>query len=201
MSDAAAADMIDVVFDLKGTRVPSGYAFSLWNEVVRCLPWLGKEPNAGIIPLRGSESGDDLLLSQRTKLVLRLPTTLAKRALELSGQQLNVDGSVLLVGGAKEKQLQPATTIHAYIVESSLGEVEFLAAIEAQLQEMKIPCKLICNKKMALKSPKQVINGYGLVLHDLKPAASLYIQSVGLGGARHFGCGMFVHYKAITGLD
>ncbi len=201
MSDETAASVIDVVFDLKGVSVPAGYAFSLWREVVRCLPWLEQVKHAGIVPLRGSASGEDLLLSRRTKLVLRLPASLAWQAVELSGQQLNVDGSALLVGLAREKQLQPATTLHARMVESSLGEVEFLAEMTEKLQEMKIPCKLICSKRVVVKNSQRTLEGFGLVLHDLKPDASLYIQSVGLGGARGLGCGIFVRYKAITGLD
>lgn len=193
--------MIDVVFDLDGKFVPDGYVFALWREIVRFLPWLEQAPHAGIIPLRGSESGGGTLLSQRTKLILRLPVALAKKAIELSGQRLNVDGCTLIVGQSREKSLKPATTLHAYIVESGLGEIEFLADMNARLQEMKIPCKLICSKQLTIQSKQEMLQGYGLVLHDLKPDASLYIQSVGLGGARHYGCGMFVHYKAITGLD
>ncbi len=201
MSNKAIPEVTDMVFDLTGSRVPAGYAFSLWREVVRCLPWLEEVQNAGIVPLRGSVSGEDTLLSHRAKLVLRLPASFAQRALELCGKQLNVDGSVLVVGKAKEKQLQPATTLHAYIVESGLGEVEFLADMTKKLQEMKIPCNLICSKQITVKSSKEELTGYGLVLHDLKPEASLRIQREGLGGARHSGCGIFLHYKTITGLD
>lgn len=200
MNDEAPS-VIDVLFDLQGSFVPAGYAFSLWSEIVRCLPWIAQVPHVGIVPLRGSESGGGTLLSQRTKLVLRLPVEYAKKAIELSGQQLNVDGSALIVGAAREKALTAATTVHAYIVASELDEVEFLADMNAKLQEMKIPCKLICSKQIVVQGAKEVLKGYGLVLHDLKPEASLQIQRVGLGGARHYGCGMFVHYKAITGLD
>jgi CRISPR-associated protein Cas6 len=200
MSDETSA-VIDVVYDLQGTYVPAGYAFSLWREIVRCLPWIEQVQHVGIVPLRGSESDGGTLLSQRTKLVLRLPAALAQKALELSGQQLNVDGSVLKVGQARERELKPSTTVHAYIVESELGEVEFLADMNAKLQEMKIPCKLICSKQITVRSKDKTLQGYGLVLHDLKPDASLQIQRVGLGGSRRYGCGMFVHYKAISGLD
>lgn len=200
MSDETPT-MIDVVFDLQGKFVPEGYAMPLWQEMVRCLPWLEQAPHAGIVPLRGSESGGGTLLSQRTKLVLRLPQALAKKAIELSGKQLNVDGSVLLVGASRERELKPSNTLHAYIVESELGEVEFLADMNEKLQGMNIPCKLICSKQLVIKNPRHTLKGYGLVLHELKPEASLQIQRVGLGGARHYGCGMFVHYKAITGLD
>jgi len=87
------------------------------------------------------------------------------------------------------------------MVESNLGEVEFIADMKQKLQAMNIPCNLICDKYRKISDGKNSLNGFGLVLHDLKPAASLHIQRTGLGGARHFGCGIFVPFKAISGLD
>ena len=194
-------EMADVVFDLDGTAVPDNYAFALWSEVVQYLPWLKDEENAGILPLRGSASGERMLLSKRTKLVLRVPVERVKSAAQLSCHQLNIDGSILTVGQARERSLQAATTLHAHIVESDLNEVEFIAEMNKKLQSMNISCNLICDKHRKIRGDKQSINGFGLVLHDLKPAHSLHIQRLGLGGARHFGCGLFVPFKAITGLD
>lgn len=201
MSGVEVPEIVEVIFDLKGEKVPGGYAFSLWDEVVRHLPWLAEVEHAGIVPLKGSLSGEDTLLSQRAKMVLRLPADFAEKALELSGKQLNVDGSVLTVGQAKSKPLLPANTLHAQMVASSLDEVEFLAAMRQQLQALNVPCKLICDKHVTIGNGRQRLTGYGLVLHDLKPAASVLIQSVGLGGERRYGCGMFIHFKTITGLD
>lgn len=194
-------NMIDVVFDLSGSSVPDGYPFMLWSEVVRCLPWLKNEENAGIHPLRGSASGDNTLLSKRTKLILRVPAERADQTVALSGQQLNIDGSILSVGKGKKRQLQAATTLHAHIVESNLGEVEFLAEMKKTLQSMNIACNLICDKHRKVRGGKQSLSGFGLVLHDLKPLPSIQIQRSGLGGARHFGCGIFVPFKTISGLD
>ncbi|HUX90102.1 MAG TPA: type I-MYXAN CRISPR-associated protein Cas6/Cmx6 [Gallionellaceae bacterium] len=194
-------DMLDVVFDLNGSSVPEGYPFVLWSEVVRCLPWLKDEEYAGILPLRGSASGENTLLSKRTKLVLRVPVERATQAGELSGQQLNIDGNILIVGKGKERQLQATTTLHAHLVESNLSEIEFLADMKRKLQSMNISCNLICDKQRKVRGLNQTLSGFGLVLHDLKPQASIQIQRTGLGGARHFGCGMFVPFKAISGLD
>ena len=194
-------DMIDVVFDLDGAIVPGYYPFMLWAELVRCLPWLVEETAAGVHPLRGSASGDNILLSKRTKLILRLPVSRVSQANALTGQRLNVDGNILVVGKAREKELQAVTTLHAYIVESALSEVEFLADMRAKLQTMKIDCNLICDKFREMNDGKQVVSGFGLVLHDLKLPASLSIQRTGLGSARHLGCGIFVPFKAISGLD
>lgn len=200
-SKTEAQEMVDVVFDLDGSSVSDGYPFALWSEVVRCLPWLQNEEYAGILPLRGSASGETLLLSRRTKLVLRVPAVRAAEAGQLSGQQLNVDGSILIVGRGKERPLLATTTLHAYIVESSLGEIEFLADMKEKLQSMNISCNLICDKQRIIRGVMQSLSGFGLVLYDLKPQASIQIQRTGLGSARHFGCGIFVPFKAISGLE
>ena len=192
--------MIDVAFDLKGSFVPAGYAFALWGEVARCLPWLDAEKLAGILPLRVAASGENMLLPQRAKLVLRLPAELAPQAKPLSGQELDVEGKALRVGKAREKSLQPHPTLHAQLVESNSEEDVFIADMADQLREMEVACKLICGIRRTIMGAKQSVVGYSLVLHDLKPDASLQIQRAGLGGKRRFGCGIFVPYKAISGL-
>jgi len=193
--------MTDLVFYLKGSFVPEGYAFALWDEVARILPWLAAEEQAGILPLRGSASGEGMLLAKRAKLVLRLPMERAAQAGILAGQELNVGSGVLQVGMAMERPLQPYTTLHAHLVESAEEEEMFLADVAVQLQELGIVCKWICGKHHTVKGAGQSLSGYSLVLHDLKPDASLLVQRAGLGGSRHFGCGIFVPYKAISGLD
>lgn len=194
-------EIADVVFDLDGVQVPNSYPYLLWGELVRCLPWLAEEGMVGVHPLRGSASGENTLLSKRTKLILRVPAKRVKQASALTGQILKISGDVLTVGKFRLRALQAATTLHAHIVESNLNEVEFIAEMKQQLQEMKISCNLICDKFREITDGSQTIKGYGLVLHDLKLPASVEIQGVGLGGMRHFGCGIFVPFKAISGLD
>lgn len=193
--------MTDMVFDLGGGAVSEGYAFSLWLGVVRILPWLEAEEQAGILPLRGAASGAEMLLPQRAKLVLRLPAKLAAQAGALSGQALDVGSCVLRVGEGRERPLQAYPTLHAHMVESAEEEERFLVDVEAQLREMEIACQWICGKRHAVTGNGLSLQGYSLVLHDLKPDASIQLQSAGLGGNRRFGCGIFVPYKAISGLD
>ncbi len=198
--------MVDMVFDLTGTLVtgslvPENYSFALWTEIARILPWLKEEKNAGILPLRGSVNANQILLSKRSKLILRIPVARVDQTAQLTGKQLNFCGGNLNVGKGKERQLLPTTTLHAYMVESNLGEVEFLADIKQKLQAMNVACNLICDKYRKIEDAEHSLTGFGLVLHDLKPQASMQIQRSGLGGARHFGCGIFVPFKAISGLD
>jgi CRISPR-associated protein Cas6 len=186
---------------LEGALVPHDYPFALWTEIVRTLEWLKEEPNVGILPLRGSASVDNILLSKRSKLILRVPAERAAQTGRLTGQQLKIGDSLLVVGKSRERELQPATTLHSNMVESNLGEVEFIADMQKKLHKMGISCNLICDKYRKISGTQTELTGYGLVLHDLTPEASLQIQRTGLGGARHFGCGIFVPFKAITGLE
>jgi CRISPR-associated protein Cas6 len=196
-----SSEMIDVVFDLSGSHVPEGYPFALWSSIVDLLPGLNEVKNAGILPLRGSASGENTLLSKRTKLILRVPVHFAAQTFQLSNKQITIGNSTLLIGMGKERPLIAAPTLHAYMVESLLGEVDFLAEMHNQLIHLGIPANLICDKHRKIISTNKTISGFGLVLHDLKPHASLQIQRLGLGGSRHFGCGLFVPFKVISGLD
>lgn len=193
-------EMTDIAFELKGHSVPADHAFALWREVARILPWLEAEKFAGIHPLRLAASGEEMLLPQRAKLVLRLPAACASQAGRLSGQELHVGSSVLRVGEARERPLKAFPTLHAQLVESDVEEDVFIADVIGQLGKLKISCKWVCGKHHAIKGTERTIAGYSLVLHDLRPDESLHMQQYGLGGERHFGCGIFVPYKTISGL-
>lgn len=200
------SEMIDLVFDLEGRTLPVDYPFSLWSEIVRLAPRLEEEKYVGILPLRTSESNEGLLLPKRAKLVLRLPASLAGYAeAHLSGQQLNISVRAgppvpLLVGKGRPHRIQPHPTIHAQLVTGASDEENFTKSINFQLGEMGIEGRLICGKRRTLKGDQYAIHGFSLVIHDLKPEASLQLQYKGLGEEHRYGCGIFLPHKAISGL-
>lgn len=198
MADAA---MIDVVFDAGGDTLPAAYPFALWQALLHHVPALDAEALAGVLPLRTAESEAGRLLPRRAKLVLRLPPALAERAAALSGQQLDLGGSVLRLGAPRLREIQPYPTLHAHLVVGGEDEVEFMREVSASLEELGVEGKLICGMRTSMAGPEHVLHGYSLVVHDLKPEASLRLQYSGLGAGRRFGCGIFVPYKAITGLE
>lgn len=195
-------EMIDTVFDLEGGILPTAYPFALWTALLRLIPRLAKEKLVGVLPLRSTVNGQGMLLSKRAKLVIRMPITLAESvASSLTGQQLDIDGSTMRVGSAKTRTIQPYPTIHAQLVTGSSDEVLFVEDIRNQMGELGVTGKLICGKRLSVSGGQRSIHGYSLVLHDLKPEASLQLQYAGLGNDRQFGCGIFVPYKVITGLS
>lgn len=195
-------EMIDMVFDLDGGTLPAAYHFALWEALIHRVPQLAEEKPVGVLPLRGTGNNEELLLPKRAKLVMRVPATLADLvASRLTGQQLEITGNTVRLGAAKTRAIQPYPTIHAQLVTGASDEILFMEDIKKQMGELGVTGKLICGKRLAINGGQKSIQGYSLVLHDLKAEASLQLQYLGLGEDRQFGCGIFIPYKVISGLS
>jgi CRISPR-associated protein Cas6 len=194
--------MTDMLFDLEGVSLPSAYPFALWDALTAHAPELAEENSIGVLPLRGTGNRDGLLLSKRAKMVMRLPIALAdKIAARLTGHDLDITGRRIRLGAAKARPIFPFPTVHAELVTGAKDEVLFVQQINEQLGEMGIKGNLICGRRRNIGDESQSIQGYSLVIHDLKAEASLQLQFAGLGTDRRFGCGIFVPSKVISGLS
>ena len=195
------AEMIDLVFDLRGETLPASYPFALWAELVRAVPQLADNEQVCVLPLRGAENNEQILLSRRTKLVLRIPVALTDEVSALTGAQLHVSECMLSLGAMKIREIQPHPTLHAQLAAGVDDELEFMGSVQAHFAALEISANTICGKHRTLSDGRQSISGYSLVVHDLKPEASVLLQSVGMGEGRRFGCGIFMPYKVISDLE
>lgn len=187
--------MVDLSFDLGGGVLPADYRLALWNALLQHAPNLVTDERVGLLPLRTAEGEEGLLLSKRAKMVVRLPLSLCEHAAALCDQRLEIEQGWLQLGRCKVRSIEPYPTLHAPVVASDENEVVFMDRVREQLVQMKVDANLICG--MRSEQPA----GYSLVVHDLKPEASVRLQAQGLGGQRSLGCGVFVHYKLISGLE
>ena len=202
MTSQSLPDMIDLMFGLEGGTLPVAYHFDLWAALLGQVPRLAEEKSVGVLPMHATINGQGMLLAKRSKLVIRMPTAIAETAASaLTGKQLDIAGSPLSLGSARTRQIQPYPTVHAQLVTGSDDEVHFIDDIRKQLEKLGVEGKLICGKRATVNGGQRPIHGYSLVIHDLKPEASLLLQYAGLGTDRQFGCGIFVPYKVITGLS
>lgn len=193
--------MIEASIDISGITLPATYPFALWDALLRHAPRLGESAAVGIVPFRLSGNEGKLLLAKRTKLVIRLPREMTEVAATLTGKMLEIDGHQIQLGSSHLRALQPHPTLHAPLVTGAEDEIAFMREIRAELDAMDVGANLICGKRSILKYGAREIRGYSLVVHDLKPEESLRLQGNGLGTARCYGCGVFLPYKAITGLE
>ena len=194
-------DMLDLAFDVSGATPPANYPFALWAALLDLAPLLAEEESTGVLPLRLPEHAAELL-PKRAKLTLRIPSALAEElTVALSGAQLDLENGPLQLGMGRPRAITAYPTIHAHHVASDEDEPAFMDGVRAQLDEMRIACNLICGMHHRIGDEIRSIRGYSLVIHDLKSEASLRLQYAGLGESRQYGCGIFVPYKVISGLD
>jgi CRISPR-associated protein Cas6 len=194
-------EMIDAVLEISGESLPVAYPFALWSALAHHAPTLEENDMIGVLPIKTSNSMGGMLLPKRAKLVLRVPTHFAHPIELLAGKVLEVDNVKLQLGAGKLRQIQAYPTLHAHLVTGHEDESVFLREVSTRLSELGVLGKLICGMRHRLEAPGHTIHGYSLVIHDLKPDASLRLQYIGLGADRRYGCGIFVPYKAISDLD
>ena len=190
-------DAVDVAFAIAGVTLPEDYALALSRAVAEHLPWLESDPDAGIHPLRGAPTDYGvMLLPRRAKLILRLRRHRVADALTLTGRSLAVGTSKLVVGIGAVRELQPYGALYAHLVATGCAEEKaFLAGVSERLVTLATQCAVICGRRRSVRAAEREIVGFGLMLHELTPEHSLLVQSVGLGGERKLGCGIFVRHR------
>ena len=201
--DESGAAVLDVVLELTGTSLPSEHALELWRAVGACLPWLADEPGTGIHPLRTSPSpGGEALLARRAKLVLRVPRARGPDALGLGGRTLNVAGRTLAVGAGVLRPLRAWNTLHAQRVTCGpADDATFHDAVARSLAALEVDCQFITGRRRTQRAEGREIAGYSVALIGVGAAESLRVQSVGIGGERGLGWGIFVPHKAIAATE
>lgn len=209
-------DVIDILFAIDCKRLPVDHAYALASALQSALPWIAETPGLAVhsIHVAGSQNGwqrpghgttSELMVSRRTKLVIRSPSHLAADLMrELTGRRLAIDGHPLVVGQAKLRPLSSETTLLARYLVAGEGdsavddEPGFLASAAEGLAALGIRIrKALCGKAIALATPRGAIQTRSLMLAGLTLDESLRLQQLGLGPHRLLGCGIFIPHKGI----
>jgi CRISPR-associated protein Cas6 len=192
-------EVVDLEFALHGKAIAQEYADVLWRALQPRLPWLAEEAAVGVHPLSGVSCGDqELYLTQRAKLTLRLPAARVDAARTLTGARLDLGGEVE-VGATSLRPLSKITTLYSsFVTVGAESEEEFLAICDTRLKEIGAPAQLVCGKARTARGQVDAWHGFSLMLFGLSIDNSLRVQREGLGGERKRGCGIFIPHKSIA---
>lgn len=187
-----------MAFEIEGDPVPRDHAAPLWRALARALPWLAEDERIAIFPLRAwSVGGGRLVVNRRSRLVLRLPAERVRDALALSGAGIDIDGTALTVGKAMTRALIPHGTLYAHRVAADEDdERAFVQAVTRGLERLAIRSDFICGKRSSVRGDAGELSGFSLMLTGLRPAASVRVQTEGLGPHRKLGFGIFVPHRS-----
>ena len=138
-------------------------------------------------------------LTKTSRLTLRVPSTDIASWLGLAGKSLEFGGAKVQIGVPEIRGLIPATALRSRIVTTRNGQDQsrFETELNRQMQALGVTDQVIVtiiNRRTVRIHEKEVV-GYEVILEGLSAEESIAIQTTGLGGRRHMGCGSFVRLR------
>jgi CRISPR-associated protein Cas6 len=175
----------------------SDHGFSLFGAISRLFPDAHEANGIGILPIAGSQIGERRIqLNEHSRLTLRIPSGDIARWLPLAGKTVEVAGVSLQVGIPEIRVLIPATALRSRLVttKNCQDQSRFEAEIRRQLTAIGVSIQAIVSvgKRRTIRIHGKEVVGYELIIEGLTADESIAIQTAGLGGRRHMGCGVFV---------
>lgn len=203
VADGHPVDVVDVVLDLEATSLPAGFEPALWQAIEKLLPWIAKEPLAGIHPVRGVRCADgSLLVSKRTKLVIRMPRSRICAASVLERAKLAIGGASVRLGQGTFRRLLPSATLYSpRVVTGDEEEAAFIASLARELDRLAVRGRLLCGRRTSLPREGGDVAAWSVAVHELAAEDSLVLQRNGLGLLHDLGCGILAPHKTIHTAD
>lgn len=201
ITDANLSTQLRVEFPIRGERLPADHGYALYGAISRLLPELHQADWLGIELISGVQWNKGIIVLPTRNAIsrLRLPAEKFGAVLPLAGKRLDIAGHPIRFGIPLARPLTPASSLYARIVtiKPYTEAPDFLAAAQRQLEALDINAKLELprpenarHRRIITIRGKKVV-GFSLVAHDLGDEDSIKLQSIGLGGRRAMGCGIF----------
>ena len=148
----------------------------------------------------GRHKRNEINLTERSKLLIRLPAEKIPFVYSFSGKSLTIGKHKIRLGIPEMNFLQPKSKLrsHIVIIRGYEEANTFLEAARRQIEELDIKAdiKLIFKKdgtpKRKTIKVKQTLVGFGIEANHLREADSIILQEKGLGGKQKMGCGVFI---------
>ncbi|VAW67936.1 hypothetical protein MNBD_GAMMA08-866 [hydrothermal vent metagenome] len=201
----------DLSFKLISKEVPLDHAQQLSDELLKILPWIADEPQAGIHMIHGASTGNgwnrpeegenaSLYLSKRSRMLIRMPKTRYESMNELIGKTIQLGGHEVTFGDYQVKPFTPLGTLFCRyaIVGNNETEDEFVGRVSADMKAMGIDLtKALCGMGHNFNLAGGLTKTMSIMVADLDPEDAVKLQQIGIGEGRKAGFGLFVAHKGI----
>lgn len=129
----------------------------------------------------------------------------------LQNQVLDVRGHLIRLVQPRLGLIQPSDSLKARLVIFKLESIDhadvpkyFLESCQKSLERLEISAQVYIDSnengdlaRRSLQIKHKHIVGYGVVVEGLSDEDSIKLQSLGMGGRKHFGCGWFYPVKEL----
>ncbi len=185
---------VELRFPVIGTSLPSDHGYSMFAAISRLMPELHTADWLAVETVQGAARGDGATaINSRARLRMRAPQDRVPLILRLAGKRLDVHGYQVRLGVPQIFLLRPSSSVYARCVtiKNHTEPESFLDGVARKLDELGVKGELELGPRRAFRVGNHTIVGFGLSIHELSDEGSIVLQERGLGGRRHFGCGVF----------
>ena len=194
---------IELAFPIMGKNLPIDHGYQLYSALKYRLGQLKDWNDISIKTISGKldrHKRNEINLTERSKLLIRLPAEKIPFVYSFSGKFLTIGKHKIRLGIPEMNFLQPKSKLrsHIVIIRGYEEPDTFLQAAQRQLDQLNIQAeiKLIANhegipKRKTIKV-NQTLVGFGIEVINLSESDSIILQEKGLGGKPKMGCGVFV---------
>ena len=200
--------ILELEFDIRGQRLPADHGYALYSAVKQIAD-ISPETLLSSIPGQSKHKGI-IALTQFSKFRLRTPNTQIDNLHRLLNQQvLDIRGHLIKLIDARLSTPKPSAILKSRLVTIKLAQVNltetpnyFLESCQRALDKLEIQGKVSIDysEGLALKAiriKEKHVLGYAVTVENLNVVDSIKLQTMGLGGRKHFGCGWFYAPKEV----
>lgn len=194
--------LVELSFDVTGQAIPVDHGYELFSALTHFQPELHNLERLGIQTITNTIfENRKLLLTNRSKLRIRLPVDKVPLAYPLAGHSITIGGNKVRVGIPKIDLLRPAKYLYSrmVVIKGQEQPEPFLNAAQHQLQRLGIEGEVRVSSglngslnRKTVRVRGYTVVGFGLDVMGLSDQDSLKLQVYGIGGKRKMGCGIFV---------
>lgn len=189
---------IDLAFKVTSqSPIGSDHGYQLFGAISRLLPQVHEPNGVAVLPISGQQIGDrKIQLGNSSRLTIRVASSDIATWLPLAGKSLEVAGAKLQIGVPEIRSLIPTTALRSRLVttKNCQDQPRFELELRRQMTALGVSEQAIFSigKRRTIRIRDKEVVGYEVILEGLTADESLALQTTGLGGRRHMGCGVFV---------
>jgi len=195
----ALRDLIEFRFSVAGSLIPRNYHYCLYAALTSLVPILKDNPEWMISRIGNTTIFDDRTIKlSNSVLKLRCSKDLITAITVLFEENTLVLGqnSLVKLNCIQGVEITPQTELSAYVAIKSDNEREpdpmrFAVCLGKQLAKLNIDTLPVIGRKEQLIIKKQPCAVYPVLFSALRSEESLILQTQGIGGRKHLGCGFF----------
>jgi len=206
------SEMVDLSFSVDCKELPYDHAYELSSEIIKLVPEIKNDNRNAIQTLHGPMSGngwvradgENIFLSRRAKLCLRVRKDHADKIREIEGKKIKLFGNELNIGKSKIKSFLVVRDLFCRFVSCNedLPEENFLEEVQTELRAFKVNInKALCGQSKRVSFGDKTLYTRSLMIADLTKEEAVILQEEGVGEHRLFGCGIFLPHKSIDAVS